>query len=245
MPDHTTDDIPVIFVMHGQNRDASNYCGDWSTSADKYKILIICPEINDSYYPNSEYYQQGGMYIDNKFVQPEKWTFNLIESIFSTIQDSNVTKAKTYGIYGHSGGGQFVHRYALFSNPKNASIIIPSNSGWYTLANYKEIFPYGLDNSPLKENMLKEKFSLPLVILLGENDTNPNSSSLRKTEEAMRQGEHRYARGKYFYTTAKSKAEELNLQFNWKIFTVQNVGHSNEGMAPAAAEQFYKNLSNN
>ena len=48
-----------------------------------------------------------------------------------------------------------------------------------------------------------------------------------------------------FYTTAKSKAEELNLQFNWKIFTVQNVGHSNEGMAPAAAEQFYKNLSNN
>ena len=40
MPDHTTDDIPVIFVMHGQNRDASNYCGDWSTSADKYKILI-------------------------------------------------------------------------------------------------------------------------------------------------------------------------------------------------------------
>ena len=93
--------------------------------------------------------------------------------------------------------------------------------------------------------MLKEKFLLPLVILLGENDTNPNSSSLRKTEEAMRQGEHRYARGKYFYTTAKSKAEELNLQFNWKIFTVQNVGHSNDGLAPAAAEQFYKNLSNN
>ena len=245
MPDHTTDDIPVIFVMHGQNRDASNYCGDWATSAEKYKTLIVCPEINELYYPNSQYYQQGGMFIDDKFTEPEKWTFNLIENIFSTIQDSNVTKAKTYGIYGHSGGGQFVHRFALFSEPKNASIIIPSNSGWYTLAHYKETFPYGLNNSPLNENILKEKFLLPLVILLGENDTDPNSSSLRKTDEAMRQGPHRYARGKYFYTTAKSKAEELSLQFNWKIFTVPNVGHSNAGMAPSAAEQFNKILSNN
>ena len=245
MPDYTNDDIPVIFVMHGQNRDASNYCGDWATSAEKYKILIVCPEINELYYPNSQYYQQGGMFIDNKFTEPEKWTFNLIDNIFSTIQDSNVTKAKTYGIYGHSGGGQFVHRFALFSEPKNASIIIPSNSGWYTLAHYKETFPYGLNNSPLNENILKEKFLLPLVILLGENDTDPNSSSLRKTDEAMRQGSHRYARGKYFYTTAKSKAEELSLQFNWKVFTVPNVGHSNAGMAPSAAEQFYKTLSNN
>ena len=75
MPDYTNDDIPVIFVMHGQNRDASNYCGDWATSAEKYKILIVCPEINELYYPNSQYYQQGGMFIDNKFTTKLLYNF--------------------------------------------------------------------------------------------------------------------------------------------------------------------------
>ena len=83
-----------------------------------------------------------------------------------------------------------------------------------------------------------------MTILLGENDTDPNASSLRKTEEAMRQGIHRFQRGNYFYNMAKDKAGELGVIFNWKIQTVPNVGHSNSEMAPIAAQIFITSLNN-
>ena len=76
------------------------------------------------------------MYINNQFTDSTKWAYNMIEEIFSYLIDKGATSEKTYGIYGFSGGGQFVHRYAIFTNPKRASIIIPAGSGWYTLPNY-------------------------------------------------------------------------------------------------------------
>ena len=244
LPDEENKDIPIIFVMHGQNRNAKDYCAAWNSPAREYGFLVVCPEINSEYYPNSAFYQQGGMYNDDNYLDSTFWTFNLIEEIFSHLQAENVTAAKTYGIYGHSAGSQFVHRYALFTDPTNASIIIPSNAGWYTLTSMGENFPYGLKGSPLSNNRLVSKFSLPLVLLLGEEDTNPNDPSLRKTSQAMRQGAHRYARGKFFYNIAKTKATELGADFNWKLQTVPSVGHSNANIAPVAAKLFFDSLGN-
>jgi hypothetical protein len=112
------------------------------------------------------------------------------------------------------------------------------------MTDFTEAFPYGFQNSPMTEENIKEKIKLDLVILLGENDTDPNASSLRKTEEAMRQGKHRFERGNSFYTKAKSMADSMRTEFIWTIVTVPEVGHSNFGMAPAAAKLFYDTLKN-
>ena len=37
------------------------------------------------------------------------------------------------------------------------------------------------------------------------------------------------------FITAKSKAEELGLDFNWELITVPNVGHDNYKLAPFAS----------
>ena len=86
----------------------------------------------------------------------------------------------------------------------------------------------------MKTYGIKDVLNLPITILLGELDINPNSSSLRKTEEAMRQGKHRFERGNFFYNEAKEFAESKNWKFNWRLETVPNVGHSNLGMAETA-----------
>ena len=79
--------------------------------------------------------------------------------------------------------------------------------------------------------------------MVGENDTNPNDSDLRKTVQAMRQGEHRYARAKYFYRSAAIKAADLGVNFNWTFTSIPDVGHSSESIAPHAAEIFFKSLN--
>ena len=233
-----------MFVIHGNARNAKEYCFAWVESAQKYNFLVVCPELDALQFPTSEEFQLGGIFSNDQLVDSTKWSFNYIEEIFAYLKSKNATSSDTYGIYGHSAGSQFTHRLALFTESKNASIFIAANAGWYTTVDFDETFPYGLKNAPIDENKLLEKFKYPMTILLGENDTDPNASSLRKTEEAMRQGIHRFERGNYFYNMAKDKAGELGVTFNWKIQTVPNVGHSNSEMAPTAAQIFITSLNN-
>ena len=244
LPDSTIKDITIIFVMHGASRNGSSYCIDWVEPAREYNFLVVCPEFDETKFPGSAGYNLGGMYDDGVLVDSAKWTFAIIEPIFTYLKSEKVTTFETYGIYGHSAGSQFVHRYALFTHPTNAKIFVAANAGWYTMTDFTEAFPYGFQNSPMTEEIIKGKFGLDLVILLGENDTDPNASSLRKTEEAMRQGEHRFERGNTFYAKAKSMANSLETEFNWTKVTVPEVGHSNFEMAPAAAKLFYDTLKN-
>ena len=244
LPDTSDINIPLLFVIHGNARNAKEYCFAWVESAQKYNFLVVCPELDALQFPTSEEFQLGGIFNNDQLVDSTKWSFNYIEEIFAYLKSENVTSSDTYGIYGHSAGSQFTHRLALFTESKNASIFIAANAGWYTTVDFDESFPYGLKNAPIDENKLLEKFKYPMTILLGENDTDPNASSLRKTEEAMRQGIHRFQRGNYFYNMAKDKAGELGAAFNWKIQTVPNVGHSNNDMAPIAAQIFISSLNN-
>ena len=121
---------------------------------------------------------------------------------------------------------------------------MPCGSGWYTLPNFSENFPYGLKNAPFDESSLAGKFQLPITIIVGENDNNPNDSSLRKTAEAMRQGNHRFERAKFFYNRAVEGSDILGVNLNWTFRSVPNIGHSAVDIAPIAAELFHNSLNN-
>lgn len=243
LPDTTDTTIPVLFVMHGNARNAKDYCFSWVESAKKYNFLVICPELDVLQFPTSQEFQLGGIFKNDQLVDSTKWAFNYIEEIFAFLKSEKAITNDSYGIYGHSAGSQFAHRLALFTASKNASIFIAANAGWYTTVDFDEPFPYGLKNAPINENQLIEKFKYPITILLGENDTDPNDSSLRKTEQAMRQGVHRFDRGNFFYNMAKDKADQLGVTFNWRLQTVPEVGHSNTKIAPIAAQIFISSLN--
>ena len=244
LPDTTDIQLPVLFVIHGNARNAKDYCFAFVESAQKYNFLVICPEFDVLQFPTSQEFQLGGLFKDDQLADSTKWAFNYIEEIFSYLKKENVITNTSYGIYGHSAGSQFTHRLALFTKSNNASIFIAANAGWYTTVDFTEAFPYGLKNAPINEQQLIEKFKYPMTIILGENDTDPNDSSLRKTEQAMRQGIHRFDRGNYFFDMAKERADQLRVTFNWKIETVPNVGHSNTKIAPVAAQIFISSLNN-
>jgi len=73
-----------------------------------------------------------------------------------------------------------------------------------------------------------------VTILLGEEDNDPDHSNLRRTPEAMAQGDHRVERGFSFYALAEAYAERKNIPFNWQLVTIPEADHDNILMAPAA-----------
>ena len=46
LPDTSDINIPLLFVIHGNARNAKEYCFAWVESAQKYNFLVICPELD-------------------------------------------------------------------------------------------------------------------------------------------------------------------------------------------------------
>jgi hypothetical protein len=93
-------------------------------------------------------------------------------------------------------------------------------------------FPYGLKGTSVDAAALRTAFARPVVVLLGEADTDPHHPSLRHTPGADAQGLHRFARGQFFFARARSAAGSMITPFNWTLVTVPGIAHSNKAMAP-------------
>jgi hypothetical protein len=231
---------PIIFVFPGMNRDAFNYLSFWIPLADAKNIMVFSFEFNNYYYPGGNSYQQGYILDDNgNLNQKNKWTFSLIEPVFDLIKNELNYKHNFYDVFGHSGGGQFVHRFIEFVPNSRANRAVAANSGWYTMPDSTISFPYGLSGTNSSQFDIQNAFSKNLQIHLGTNDNNPNDPSLRKTPEANLQGLHRLERGRYFMSKSDSIANNYNFSFNWLKVEVSNVAHNGQLMSNFAANQLY------
>ncbi len=74
-----------------------------------------------------------------------------------------------------------------------------------------------------------------VLLLLGDKDNDPNHKSLRRTPEAMQQGQHRFARGLSYHAIGKEQAERYAVRYGWTVQVASGVAHSNGLMAKAAA----------
>lgn len=228
---------PIVFVFHGMNRNAGDYRESWEGFADTDGLLIVCPEFTDAKYPGSRYYNTGNIMDKTNGkgnLQPkDEWVFPVVDRVIRDVKTRMGAENSPVAVFGHSAGAQMVHRYALFSGPTEASLIMPANAGWYTMPDENVRFPYGLDGVPLSDEELAAAFAKPVVILLGEADTR-RTENLRQTPEADAQGMNRLERGKNFFAIAQEKAAEMGVPFNWQAATVSGVGHDGAAMADAA-----------
>ena len=184
---------------------------------------------------NPERTAMTGFTINN---DPKSWIFNDFDRIFDLVKNKLQLRAKSYDLFGHSAGGQVLHRFAIFNPDNKANNIVAANSGWYTVPTDEKDFPVGLKGS--KQSAKSVNFSSKLIIFLGEkDDANETRGDLRHTPELDAQGLHRLARGKHFYSESKKNAATLQKEFNWRLEIIPDVGHDFRKMSEAAADFLY------
>jgi pimeloyl-ACP methyl ester carboxylesterase len=224
---------PILFVLHGRKRNASDYRDYWELAADRHGFLVIAPEFSERAWPKTAY--TLGDVADNR--DREKWSYSVIEHLFDEMRDGQ----KDYRIFGHSAGAQFVERFMLLRPDNRASLAIVANAGWYAMPEWRKDrkaadWPYSLVESPVGEQALRQALARRLVVLLGEADTKADDPDLNKSDGAMKQGANRVERGENFFGAATTAARELGVKFAWELSYVPGVGHSGAKMSLAAAE---------
>lgn len=237
-PEENIDSARVLVVMPGRQRNGEQYRDEWAPYAQRHDALLIVPELSDEIYPGSAY-NTGNLVDESGDPLPRKdWAFSPIEPLFDAVIADTDNTSTGYLMYGHSAGAQFVHRFLLFQRGHRVQRAVSANAGWYTAIDDDAPFPYGLKDSPARASVVKA-LGFPLALLLGEEDNDPDSDGLRTTRGAMAQGDHRLARGRYFYESGREAARRLHVAFRWSVVTVPNAGHHDEQMAPAAAELLF------
>jgi hypothetical protein len=172
----------IVVVMHGVNRDADRYRDEWRGLADQYGFLLVVPEFSQAKFPGDAGYNFGGMVDDkDKPLPRERWSFNVVDRVFADVRRLSGAERQAYSLYGHSAGAQFAHRFLLFAASPSVEMVVVANAGWYTLPVADEAFPYGLKGSPATEADVRAFLARPLVLQLGEADTDSAHSSLRRT----------------------------------------------------------------
>lgn len=238
-PDTASRCSNLVVVIHGAARNYRDYLNLWRGHAARGGYIVVAPDFSNATFPGVWRFQMGNVFHATGERKPEAvWAFTVLEQAFQEIRRANKLTTKTYDIFGHSGGGQFVHRLVLFMPTASFRMAIEANAGWYTMPDLTVAVPYGLKGAGLTDADLRRSFSRRLLVLLGEKDNNPNHHSLNRDPGSMAEGPHRLARGKKFYATAKALAAKIGAPFDWTIATVPNSGHNPRRMSDAAAAYF-------
>ena len=226
---------PILIVMPGADRSGQSPLETWIPYAEQYSSLLIVPEFSQDNYPGDYWYNAGNTYSSEKWNPKANWTYMAIEHLFDYIREKSGATQSTYLLFGHSAGGQFVHRMVTFLPEARYSRAVAANPGLFVMPVYTIQYPFGLKDSPLQKSSLPNVFARKLIIMSGGSDTDPNDNGLANFPEAETQGSTRFERARFYFTTAKDEAERLRVPLNWEYHIVPGVGHSESGMAGPSA----------
>lgn len=227
---------PILFVMHGVQRDGARYLLDWIEFGQRTGQIIAVPQFDETNFPGSNAYNHGNFRTrSGEYLRREQWSFSVIEPLFDAIRARMGTSVERYRIYGHSAGAQFVHRFVLFVPDARYSRAIAANAGSYAVPDLTIAYPFGLAGTPLNVSDVDRALAQPLTILLGTADNDPAHPNLPDQAGAVAQGPHRVARGEHFFAAAQRVANQRNVRLRWNLAYARNIAHDNAGMARHAA----------
>lgn len=240
LPDSYAPSTPPVMVFHGMKRNADFYRDSWIDLAEANGFFVLTPLFTEEMFPGTTGYNLGNLFSTEAATTPpaapERWSYAVPHAVFRHVKDVlQVTSAPGYMAFGHSAGSQFLHRLMALNRDPHLLLAIPSNAGWYTLPDSQVAWPYGYLGTGLSKERLRDMLQIRTVVLLGDADTRTDSSSLRRTPEAMAQGPHRFSRGQFFFHTVTALAKELEVPHLWDLQIVPGVGHDGDLMAPHAA----------
>ncbi len=240
-----TPDKPLVFVQHGMTRNGDEYRDAWIPVADRHGLLIVAITFPGPAWFGSGPYNNGHVRADDGGVRPrEAWSYAIPGRVFALLRAAGVTTREKAYLWGHSAGGQFVHRLLPTQPHAMFEAVGAANSGWYSMPTLDRAFPEGLGGIGLTWDDVVALLAWPLVIFAGDCDIETGADNLPKDAAAMQQGPHRFARAQYYLERGRAEAAARGVTCNWRLVVVPGVGHDGAAMSAFAAAYWFGDAAN-
>jgi poly(3-hydroxybutyrate) depolymerase len=235
-PSQFAADTPVLFVHHGVGRNGEAYRDYWLKLADAAGILAIAIEFPEASFPEYLWYHFGNLRDEAGTRNPRaQWTYGIDERLFAALQTQGVTTRRRYGLFGHSAGGQFVHRMLSFGFREHVAVAVSANAGTYAMPDLAIAWPFGLGETELDADALGALLRFRITVMTGTNDTKTTGRFFPKGPRSMRQGATRHERAHNYLAAGRAAAATLGTHCAWTVIDVPGVGHDGQRMSVAAA----------
>ncbi len=227
---------PVLFVHHGVARNGQDYRDYWAGLVDDAGILAISVEFPEATFPEYLWYNFGNLHTADGTPNPrDAWTFGIIPRLFDALRAQGVTTRQQYGLFGHSAGGQFVHRMLSFGYRDRVAVAVSANAGTYAMPDLETPWPFGLGQTEVAPDHLRALLGFPITVMAGTEDTRTTGRFFPKGPRSNRQGATRYERAHNYVRLGRDAAAALGTSCAWRVIDVPGVGHQGRQMSAAAA----------
>ena len=230
-------DCPILFLLSGEKRNAYEYLAMWDYVADRNNLILVAPEFLKDRWPKAAGYQMGEL---GEKVHREQTSYAAIEHLFDEIR----TVQKDYMIFGHSAGAQLLQRMAFLRPDNRASLMVLGNPGWYLMPEWRKDkgavpYPHSLVESPVPvgEDAIRAALAKKVILLVGDNDAEPDSENLNANAAGKKLGDTRIERGENFFKAATTAAGELGVKLGWQLSEMPPNVQDAQGVSRAASDQ--------
>lgn len=163
-PSAVTCETPVIVSVHGVSRNAAEHMFRLRPMAERCGAAIVAP-----YFPAADYRGYQQLLCRNG----ERADLALLDMIDDFSRATGIDTGR-FLLAGFSGGGQFVHRFAMF-HADRVERCIAIAAGWYTWPDEDRPYPLGvgLDGFSGHLQLHPQWRDVPIHLLVGSRDDGP------------------------------------------------------------------------
>lgn len=188
-------EAPILVSVHGITRNAHEHAMLFAPYAERHGVILIAPLFTRERHRR---YQRLGR---ERGAARADLVLNRI--IADTCALTHRPEEKVY-LFGYSGGGQFVHRYA-FAHPQRVIAYAIGAAGWYTFPDHAMAYPQGWGGAAFEfepERILR----IPGSVVVGEKDIQRDDALNTSHDLDLRQGANRVERGRRWITAMRAAA---------------------------------------
>jgi len=210
---------PLLVCIHGISRQAEEQALMFAPLVDAVGGTLVAPLFPQNRFPD---YQRLG-----RQGKGERSDLAL-QRVLGDLAARRGKSCSTISMFGYSGGGQFVHRYAM-AYPRQVNRMAIAAPGWFTFPTADFRFPQGLKKTASLPDLYFDParfLKIPALVLVGENDVSRDGSLNQNAKIDHRQGKNRMERARRWLSAMSRAATQYQYATVYEFLVVPNCGHS-------------------
>ncbi len=212
-------DVPLMVAVHGIRRRARLQARLFAPFIESIGGTLVAPVFSRKRYADYQRLGRPGMGQRADLA---------LKRILAEVGHMTGVSTRSIVMFGYSGGGQFVHRFAM-AYPRQVRRMAVAASGWYTFPNRDIPYPEGIGRCEDLPDVFLDPgrfLQIPTRVMVGERDRTRDQTFNRTGQLDARQGKNRVERAHKWTAAMETAARRYNYKTEMQFSVVPGCGHS-------------------